>query len=75
LIQEIGNTGRHSKIMDQADHTPTMVLYCRAHVRQSNCIASVEKQFNIRTRKFLGNRAANSAAGAGDKIPLHLHLL
>jgi hypothetical protein len=72
LIDEIGNTGRDSKVMDQANHPPTMVLYCRAHFRQSDCIASVEKQFNIRIREFLGDRAANSAAGAGDKIALHL---
>jgi hypothetical protein len=58
--------------MDQANHPPTIVLYRRAHFRQSDRIASVEKQFNIRIREFLGDRAANSAAGAGDKIALHL---
>jgi predicted HicB family RNase H-like nuclease len=66
-----GNTGRDSKVMDQADHLPTTVLYRRAHFRQSDRIASMEKQFNIRVREFLGNRATNSAAGTGDKISLH----
>src|SRR4030095_8800301 len=48
-----------------------MVLHCFAHFRQGNGIASVEKQFNIRTCQFLGNRAANSTARTGDEIAFH----
>src|SRR5207245_11200157 len=43
-----------------------------AYVRQGNGIAPMKKQHHVRRRQFLGDRTANSAARAGDKIAFHL---
>jgi hypothetical protein len=72
VMDEIGNTGWHGKIMNQADHMRAVVVQRLAHFRQRDGIAPMEKQFNIRTCQFFGNRAANSAARTCDEITLHL---
>jgi len=33
VMDEIGNTGWHGKVMNQADHMRTVVLHCLAHFR------------------------------------------
>jgi len=73
VMDDLGNTGWHGKVMNQADHMRTMVLHCLAGFRKRDRIAPVKKQLNIRTRQFLGNRAANSAARTCDKVALHLY--
>ena len=74
LIDEIGNTGRDSKIMDQANHARAWRFTAITNFRQGHCIASVEKQLTSFDCQFLGNRATNSAARARNKITFHLNL-
>jgi hypothetical protein len=33
VMDEIGNTGWHGKVMNQADHMRAVVLHCLAHFR------------------------------------------
>src|SRR6266536_1942336 len=58
--------------MDQLNNACAVRRDHLTHVGQGNGVASMKKQRHIGSRQFLGNCAANSTAGARDKITFHV---
>src|SRR6266403_4551219 len=60
--------------MDQLNNACAVRPNRLTHIGQGKCVASMKKQRHIGSRQFFGDSAANSTAGAGDKITFHLQI-